>query len=125
MIENQGILRSLVDDCETKVQKGCPVMPSISTALLDSGATHAVIPYSPHLSNRESVPVTLAGDAKDEWWRTQGGTLVVPPAQDGGLEAPKGQTILPLGALVETVGCQVSWSKRQGLKVTHPTLGLL
>ena len=125
MDENQGILRSLVDDCEAKVQKGCTVLPSISTALLDSGATHAVIPYSPHLSNLESVPVTLAGDAKDEWWRTQGGTLVVPPMQDGGQEAPKGQMILPLGALVETLGCQVSWSKRQGLKVTHPTLGLL
>ena len=35
------------------------------------------------------------------------------------------QMILPLGALVETLGCKVSWSRRSGLKVVHPTLGTL
>ena len=115
----------LVERYEAKVCRDCPSMPTISTALLDSGATHAVIPYDPELKNLEKVPVTLAGDAKQEWWRTQGGTLVVPPPVDRTVESSQGQTILPLGALVEHLGCQVSWSKRQGLKVVHPTLGIL
>ncbi|CAE7216572.1 GIP, partial [Symbiodinium sp. CCMP2456] len=42
--------------------------------------------------------------AKQEWLKTAGGTLVVPP---------------------EMAGCRVEWSKRKGLKVTHPTLGVL
>ena len=51
------------------------------------------------------------------WWSH-------PPASSS--EGPSsGQTILPLGALVEHLGCQVSWSKKQGLKVKHPTLGIL
>ncbi|CAE7436865.1 unnamed protein product [Symbiodinium sp. CCMP2592] len=93
-------------------------------ALLDSGATHAVIPFHERLRNLEKVPVTLAGDEKQEWLRTQGGTLVVPPDP----LAPAGrpvQTILPLGALVESLNCQVHWSKRKGLRVVHPTLGVL
>eukprot|EP00439_Symbiodinium_sp_Y106_P011001 s2457_g1.t1 len=51
-----------------------------AVALLDSGATHAVIPFRDGLTNLEKVPVTLAGDAKQEWMRTAGGTLVAPPA---------------------------------------------
>ena len=94
-------------------------------ALLDSGATHAVIPYNDSLGSLEKVPVTLAGDEKQEWLRTKGGTLVVPrhSSHTSGVQGP--QTILPLGSLVETLGCQVTWSKRKGLKVTHPTLGTL
>ena len=102
----------LVERCEAKVCKGCPTMPVISTALLDSGATHAVVPYDPRMDNLERVPVTLAGDAKQEWWRTQGGTLVVPPPASSSEAPSPGQTILPLGALVEHLGCQVSWSKK-------------
>ncbi|CAE7733245.1 RE1 [Symbiodinium sp. CCMP2592] len=49
------------------------------TALLESGATHAVIAFHDRLRDLERVPVTLAGDEKQEWLRTQGGTLVVPP----------------------------------------------
>ena len=118
-------LRESVERYEAKVCEACPTLPTVSTALLDSGATHAVIPYNPQLNNLERVPVTLAGDSREEWWRTQGGTLVVPPMSGQGTNEPKGQTILPLGALVEQLGCRVTWSKRQGLKVTHPSLGVL
>ncbi|CAE7361756.1 GIP [Symbiodinium sp. CCMP2456] len=45
-------------------------------ALLDSGATHAVIPYSEGLRDLQTVPVTLAGEARAVWLRTKGGTLV-------------------------------------------------
>ena len=92
--------------------------------LLDSGATHAVIPYDTKLTNLEQVPVTLAGDARQNWWRTRGGTLVVPPGPED-QEGKPTQTIPRLGALVETLICQVQWSKRTGLRVVHPTLGVL
>ena len=94
-------------------------------ALLDSGATHAVVSFRRGLGDLESVPVTLAGDSKDEWLRTAGGTLVVPPSSGPEGVQPPPQTILPLGALVQTLGCTISWSKRKGLKVFHPTMGLL
>ena len=94
-------------------------------ALLDSGATHAVIPYSDTLGSLERVPVTLAGDERQEWLRTRGGTLVVPPPRGSSKKGERPQTILPLGSLVETLGCQVSWSRRKGLKVWHPSLGVL
>ncbi|CAE6948806.1 RE1 [Symbiodinium sp. CCMP2592] len=116
LIRDQACLRKTVERYEAKVCEGCPPMPSISTALLDSGATHAVVPYRPDLGSLDRVPVTLAGDAKEEWWRTQGGTLVIPPSQDGSMQASRGQTILPLGALVQHLGCQ----GRQGLKIRLP-----
>ena len=49
-------------------------------ALLDSGASHAVIPFSKHSekTSLSEVPVTLAGDSKQTWFKTDGGTLVVP-----------------------------------------------
>eukprot|EP00439_Symbiodinium_sp_Y106_P047630 s3065_g6.t1 len=96
-----------------------------AVALLDSGATHAVIPYNRDLQDLDTVPVTLAGDSKEEWWKTKGGTLVVPPESKNAKETKDLQMILPLGALVETLGCKVSWSRRSGLKVVHPTLGTL
>ncbi|CAE7780259.1 GIP [Symbiodinium sp. CCMP2592] len=36
-----------------------------------------------------AVPVTLAGDSKDEWLRTPGGTLVVPPVSGEALAQPR------------------------------------
>ena len=94
-------------------------------ALLDSGATHAVIPFADKLTNLDKVSVTLAGDSREEWYRTAGGTLVVPPVEGRTSESKRLQTILPLGALVQTLGCKVSWSRRKGLRVTHPVLGTL
>ena len=68
-------------------------------ALLDSGATHAVVPYSHEMGNLERVGVTLAGDSKEEWFKTHGGTLGIPPPI-GEAAATKPQTILPFGTLV-------------------------
>ena len=119
-------IRSMASEHEirmTQVVEGdfaCPLQRA--EALLDSGATHAVVPYKHGMTNLEPVPVTLAGDSKDEWYRTEGGTLVVPPPE---LNQPPPQTILPLGALVQTLGCTISWSNKKGLKVFHPTMGLL
>ena len=94
-------------------------------ALLDSGATHAVVPFTTDMTGLERVSVTLAGDQKEEWFKTGGGTLVVPPPSGNVAGGSQSQTILPLGSLVQTLGCSVSWSKKKGLKVTHPKLGPL
>ena len=98
---------------------------AVSRVLLDSGATHPVIPFREELGGLEKVSVTLAGDGKQQWLRTKGGTLVVPPSPGGPGGAEPPQSIVPLGALVESLGCSVTWSKRRGLRVVHPRLGLL
>ena len=115
----EPIVRTFVDsgDHDQRLAK--------ALALLDSGATHAVIPYNNTLGNLEPVPVTLAGDERQQWLRTRGGTLVVPPTKDCKGADPKLQMILPLGSLVETLGCTVEWSRKRGLRLKHPTLGLL
>ena len=125
-------LRALAQEHEVKmiefsaeIGKVDPTLKVGSQALLDSGATHAVIPYEDKLRDLERVAVTLAGDAKEEWFRTAGGTLVVPPAKACDASSSRFQTILPLGALVQSLGCKVSWSRRKGLKVVHPVLGPL
>ena len=118
-------LRSRTHEYEAKMLRFDEDYACISTvALLDSGATHPVVPFTDGMSGLQRVPVTLAGDSREEWYRTKGGTLVVPPIE-GPSSSGKPQTIIPLGALVETLGCTVSWSKRGGLKVHHPHLGLL
>ena len=119
-------LKSMTRDFGVRMVHPTPISPRIAAvALLDSGATHAVIPFNANLQDLDTVPVTLAGDSREEWWKTRGGTLVVPP-QGQRSSSPKDlQMILPLGALVETLGCKVSWSRRSGLKVVHPSLGVL
>ena len=69
----------------------------INQVLLASGATHPVIPYREGLSGLEQVSVTLAGDERQKWLRTRGGTLVVPPAPSEAKTKPP-QAILPLGS---------------------------
>ena len=50
---------------------------------------------------------------------------MVPPPANAATQPARQQTIPPLGALVQTLGCKVSWSKRRGLRVVHPVLGPL
>ena len=126
-------LRAMARDHEVKmIEVDAEVTKAIESgdtirALLDSGATHAVVPYSQaqDMKGLERVSVTLAGDSKEEWFKTNRGTLVVPPPPPGPSTSSRQQTILPLGALVQTLGCKVTWSKRKGLRVVHPILGAL
>ena len=122
-----GSLRELVSCYEGKISTFSTQEQKIinALALLDSGATHAVVPFKNGLGALERVPVTLAGDSRQEWLRTRGGTLVVPPGNSSKDSSSPPQTILPLGSLVENLGCSIAWSRRNGLKVTHPTLGVL
>ncbi|CAE7759179.1 GIP [Symbiodinium necroappetens] len=118
-------LRAMTREYEAKMIRFDEDIAQVSAvALLDSGATHAVVPFTDTMSGLQRVPVTLAGDSREEWYRTKGGTLVVPPLEETGV-ASRPQTILPLGALVESLGCSVNWSKRGGLRVSHPRLGVL
>ena len=118
-------LRAMTREYEAKMMRFEEERVKVeAVALLDSGATHPVVPFSGDMSGLQKVPVTLAGELKEEWYRTKGGTLVVPPG-DPSEDKVKPQTIIPLGALVENLGCSINWSKRGGLKVRHPALGML
>ncbi|CAE7242183.1 unnamed protein product, partial [Symbiodinium sp. CCMP2456] len=88
-------------------------------ALLDSGASH---PFrSPvdanELEAANNVGVELADGQMVELKQTNTGTLL--KAKSETTQAP----IVPLGALVQQLGCSISWSKRQGLRVIHPEHG--
>ena len=90
-------------------------------ALLDSGASH---PFRPPVDTDEfeqatNVGVELADGQTVELRQTTTGTLL---KQSGGNQhAP----IVPLGSLVQQLGCSVSWSRRGGLQVVHPVHGNL
>ena len=90
-------------------------------ALLDSGASHPFRnPSNPtELSEANKVNVELAGGRMVELKQTHSGTLL--KADGEGPQAP----IVPLGSLVQQLGCSITWSRRQGLKVVHPQHGVL
>ena len=93
-------------------------------ALLDSGASH---PYRAAKSNREhyearKVAVQLADGRTVHLKQTDGGTLL-PELLNEGKDAAG--TILPLGSLVQSLGCTLKWNRRHGLRVYHPVHGLL
>ncbi|CAE7756656.1 RE1 [Symbiodinium sp. CCMP2456] len=124
-------IQAQLDDLEARVLDGTPRACAVerfnkvpgaddreesteSTALLDSGATHAVLDLSSVQHQKlEPCTVSLAGDQRQTWHQTPGGSLVAPNTAEG--HAP--QTILPLGCLV------VRWSRKAGLQVIHPRLG--
>ncbi|CAE7520995.1 RE1 [Symbiodinium sp. CCMP2456] len=88
-------------------------------ALLDSGASHPFrVPKS--LEERTSsrrVQVQLADGKTISLRQNSGGTLLA--------ENEQGGTILPLGSLVSSLGCELQWSRKRGLQVRHPRHGLL
>ena len=95
---------------------------SHNMALLDSGASNAFRTAkneSEHTRARK-VAVQLADGRTVKLKQTTGGTLIPEKAED---EA--NCTILPLGSLVESLGCSLEWNKRHGLRVYHPVHGLL
>ncbi|CAE7215721.1 GIP, partial [Symbiodinium necroappetens] len=87
-------------------------------ALLDSGASH---PFRNAVDEREllqasDVNVELADGQTVGLLQTKSGTLL----ND---KDPSQSPIVPLGSLVQQLGCTVSWSKRQGMKIHHPAHG--
>ncbi|CAE7914211.1 GIP, partial [Symbiodinium sp. KB8] len=63
------------------------------------------------------VRVQLADGRAVYLRQNPGGTLLS--------EEEGGGTILPLGSLVESLGCRLEWTRRHGLRVHHPRYGLL
>ena len=92
-------------------------------ALLDSGASH---PYRERQSHEPlpqvPVRVELAGGRTITLQRNQAGTLM-PTTKDS--DADDSATILPMGALVQQLGCDLSWTRKGGLKIVHPQFGTL
>ncbi|CAE7295400.1 TY5A, partial [Symbiodinium sp. CCMP2592] len=92
-------------------------------ALLDSGASH---PYRERQLHEPlpqvPVRVELAGGRTITLQQNQAGTLM-PTTKD--VEADDSATILPMGALVQQLGCDLTWTKRGGLKIVHPQFGTL
>ncbi|CAE7777535.1 RE1 [Symbiodinium sp. CCMP2592] len=90
-------------------------------ALLDSGATHVLRPARDemeHLNSKE-VPVVLAGDERRLLRQTPAGSIILNPR-----EGEQAQTIIPLGKLVESLGCTLRWT-RGALMLRHPKYGTI
>ena len=86
------------------------------TGLVDSGATHALREGTQEeMRAAKHVPVTLAGDEKSTLCQSQLGTILMPHPT---------QPHVPMGALVEVLGCSVKWTPRV-LKIIHPKHGNL
>ncbi|CAE7621651.1 unnamed protein product [Symbiodinium sp. CCMP2592] len=87
-------------------------------ALLDSGASHAYRPpiSASELEGARRVGVSLATGEERAIPQNPGGTLLMENSGDG--------TILPMGQLVQLLGCRVSWEPNK-LTVIHPVHGRL
>ena len=83
--------------------------------LIDSGATHALRPQMPGepIGHYSQVHVTLAGDKKMVMKISPGGVIV---------GQPNVEPIVPMGALVKTLGCTLQWADTH-LVINHPTMG--
>ena len=53
--------------------------------------------------------------------QNKAGTLLARPSSEGDTATP----IVPLGSLVQDLGCDVSWSRRRGLEIRHPEHGVI
>ena len=122
---------SLVDDVEfnAKVKKmevemdvdGCS--PS-SWALLDSGATN---PFRPAVEGEEqtAIPVQVQlADGKSVLLRQNRAGTLLPYSKKQATERGANTVIVPLGSLVQELGCAVNWTRR-GLEVVHPAYGVI
>ncbi|CAE7409265.1 GIP [Symbiodinium necroappetens] len=117
----------LVDALEPDMKRVEASMASFGNAqdgvaLLDSGATH---PFKPLVERdlADIVQVQLADGQKVDLQQNRAGTLM--PVKDSHLDrANSVTTIVPLGTLVQELGCTVAWDKR-GLRVRHPEHGEL
>ena len=103
--------------------KAAGVSPGEGSALLDSGASHA-FRSARCGEDAESSPVRveLAGGQFVTLKQNKAGTLLA-VANDP--DAQNATPILPLGALVQRLGCDLRWTRKGGLKITHPQFGTL
>ncbi|CAE7918112.1 TY1B-DR3, partial [Symbiodinium necroappetens] len=95
-----------------------------SWALLDSGATN---PFRPANKGEEMeampIQVQLADGQAVLLRQNRAGTLM-PYSKKQAAEKGTNTVIVPLGSLVQELGCTVAWTRR-GLEVKHPTYGVI
>ena len=115
-------LRALrVEDVVVRPRGGDPRMfkaeLDVPMVLIDSGATNILRqPRDPHeLHDANQVSVVLANNERTQLYQTPAGSILTPSTTT--------QPLLPMGDLVRA-GCEISWG-RKGLKIVHPTLGVL
>ena len=88
--------------------------------LLDSGASHAMrLAQDNEYEEGSSVHVTLAGEDVREMRQNLQGTVLV---ENDGSSAV--QPIVPLGAVIEELGCHLHWHKGS-FQLRHPTKGIM
>ena len=96
---------------------------SEGSALLDSGASHALRrAHGEEPSEATPVRVELAGGRFVTLKQNKAGALLA-AADDPA--ASNATPILPLGALVQPLGCDLRWTRKGGLKIIHPQFGVL
>ena len=92
------------------------------TGLLDSGASHPFRSATEEEIERSTrVKVQLADGAEVVLAQNKAGTLLARPPKEGDAATP----IVPLGSLVQELGCDVSWSRKRGLEIRHPEHGVI
>ena len=92
-------------------------------ALLDTGASHAFKTADNEVIAQASpVRVELAGGQYVTLKQNKAGTLLAAADDPTAMNATP---ILPLGALVQTLGCELTWTRKSGLRVVHPEFGVL
>ncbi|CAE6966013.1 RE1 [Symbiodinium sp. CCMP2592] len=88
-----------------------------ATALVDSGATHGLrtATSAAEWEAAEEISVQLAGHHQLVMRITPGGTLLMPPRKVCGRDPaePAGQTIVPMGELIRTLGYSMFWSAEE------------
>ena len=101
-----------------KVFKLGRIGAGLGRGLIDSGATHALRPSREEEDTHKlkEVSVTLADGKSIQLHMSPGGSMIT---SDQNIEP-----IVPMGSLIDALGCVVSWSKG-ALQVQHPIRGLL
>ena len=116
--ESIGVLSAAMHTAGLSAEEGC--------ALLDSGASH-VFRQAREEEGAAAVPVRvdrveLAGGQYVTLKQNKAGTLL---ATSDDPSAQNATPILPLGALVQRLGCDLRWTRKGGLKIIHPQFGVL
>ena len=91
------------------------------SGLLDSGASHAFrVARDEEVEAAAKVKVQLANGAEVTLAQNRGGTLLATSATSG-----EAVPIVPLGSLVQDLGCDLTWTRRRGLEIKHPSHGVI
>ena len=111
-------LQQQLNSLKLKVFKLSQVSFGKSQGLVDSGATHALRPLRPvePFAGYKTVPVTLANGQQAQLRMTPGGVMAP--------ERADAEPILPMGLLIEKLGCKIEWNS-EGVCLRHPQRGIL